>query len=307
MAFVDVAASLEKIEQTSKRLEMTEQLAELFARTPAEEMREVIYLLQGRLAPAYENIETGLGEKLVEQAIAHATGYSKEEVAKRFKKTGDLGTTAEELLQKKTQQSLVKQTLTVKKVHANFMKLATTAGTGTQDTKIRLLAELLHAASPLEARYIIRFALGALRLGAGDPTLMDALAKVHLDEFKRKNPALIEEIDGKTDEEKDKRIQLRLRETIEAKYNIHADLGHIAEKITHKGLIGLEEIDLEPGVPIRPTLAERLPLSKDIIAKLGKCAVESKYDGFRVQVHKKGKSIWIFSRNLEKMTDMFPE
>ena len=71
--------------------------------------------------------------------------------------------------------------------------------------KIRLLAELLNSASSTEGKFITRFALGALRLGVGDPTLMDALAQVHLEEFKKGNSKLIAEIEDasgkKTEEE----------------------------------------------------------------------------------------------------------
>jgi DNA ligase-1 len=148
-------------------------------------------------------------------------------------------------------------------------------------------------------------------LGVGDPTLMDALAQVHLEEFKKENPALVKENDDnkgkKSDEEKERKIRMKLREKIEAKYNIHADLGKVATLLTQHGIKGIDKIDIEPGVPIRPTLAERLPLSTEIIEKLGKCMVETKLDGFRLQVHKKGNTISIFSRNLESMTDMFPE
>ncbi len=311
MRFEPVAQAFDEIEKTTKRLDMTVQLSKLFAETPADDMQNVIYLLQGRLAPAYKNIETGLGEKFVIQAIGKATGYGKEDVEKKFKKTGDLGETAFEFLEKKKQQALVHQTLTVKKVHDNFMKLAGQTGEGTQEMKIRLLAELLNSASSTEGKFITRFALGALRLGVGDPTLMDALAQVHLEEFKKGNSKLIAEIEDasgkKTEEEKDRKLRMKLREQIEAKYNIHADLGHVAALLTQHGLKGLNKIDIEPGVPIRPTLAERLPFAKEVIEKLGRCAVEAKYDGFRVQVHKKGKEITIFSRNLESMTDMFPE
>ncbi len=311
MKFELVALAFDEIEKTRKRLDMTTQLAKLFNETPAEDMRNVIYFLQGRLAPAYKNIETGLGEKLVVQAIARATGYSKEDVEKKFKKTGDLGEAAAEYLEKKTQQSLVKQTLSVKKVHENFLKLSTLSGEGTQELKIKLLAELLNSSSPNEGKFVVRFALGALRLGVGDPTLMDALAQVHLNEFQKENPKLVKEIEEsvgkKSAEEKDRKLRMKLREQVEAKYNIYSDLGTLAEKLTEKGLKGLNTIDIEPGVPIRPTLAERLPFAKDIIEKLGKCIVESKYDGFRLQVHKKGKDVWVYSRNLENMSDMFPE
>ncbi len=81
----------------------------------------------------------------------------------------------------------------------------------------------------------------------------------------------------------------------------------IAQKLKEKGLRGLDEIDIMPGAPIRPTLAERLPSAKEIIEKLGRCAVETKYDGFRIQCHKDGNDVTIFSRQSENMTQMFPE
>jgi DNA ligase-1 len=307
MNFEIVAGVFSQIESTSKRLEMTEQLAKLLGQTPASDIRLVVYLIQGRLAPAFEDVEAGMGEKFVILAIAKTAGYSKTIVEKEFKKNGDLGQTAENLLGKKTQRSLVTQTVTVAKVHQNFLKMAHAEGTGSQTTKIRLLSELLNSASPLEAKYITRFALGSLRLGVGDPTIMDSLARVHLNEFKEKNPKLVEETEGKDEEEKDRRMQAKLREKIESKYNIYSDLGRLAEKLSEKKLEGLKDITIEPGIPIRPTLAERLPASKDIIEKLGKCMVEMKYDGFRIQLHKKGKKIWIFSRNQENLTSMFPE
>lgn len=309
MDFHILAQAFSKIEETTKRLEMSQQLSELLKKTPATDMRLVIYLIQGRLAPSFENIEAGMGEKFVIQAIAKTTGYTQAQTEKEFKKTGDLGQTAQNLLSTKTQQSLMTQTITVKKVHQNFLKMAHSEGEGSQTTKIRLLSELLNSSTPLEAKYITRFALGSLRLGVGDPTIMDALAKVHLEEFKEKNPGIEKEIEttGKEGEEKEKKIQSKLREKIESKYNIYSDLGKLAEKLAEKKLNGLDEITIEPGIPIRPTLAERLPLSKEIIEKIGKCMVEVKMDGFRVQVHKKEKNVWIFSRNQENLTSMFPE
>ena len=314
MRFRILAQYFDKIERVSSRLKMTDLLAELFKETDSDEIARVVYLFQGQLAPAHKQIEVGMGEKFVEEAIAKAAGYGKEEVQYEFKKIGDLGLVAEAFFEKRKQRSLFSAELTMEKVFRNLLKIATSEGRGTQQLKIKLLAELLNSASPLEARYLIRVPLGNLRLGVGDPTVMDAFAINLLDEAK-KNKKLAEKVrkklkekkEEKREEEFERKLRLEIREMIEAKYNIHSDLGSLGEKLKRHGLEGMSKIGIVPGVPIRPSLAERLPTAKKIIEKLGTCAVEAKYDGFRLAVHKDGEKISIFSRRQENVTEMFPE
>jgi len=314
MQFKVLAEFFEKIEKAAARLAMTDLLAELFRKARAEEIAKIVYLCQGQLAPQYKQVEIGLGEKFVLEAIAKAAGYSREDVLKVFKKEGDLGLAAEQLLSKKKQKSLFSAELTVEKVFSNLLKISASGGAGSQELKIKLLAELLNSASPLEARYLMRIPLGNLRLGIGDPTIMDAFAINLLPEAK-KDKKLVEKAESalkekkpeKRKEEFERRLKMKVRELIEGKYNVHSDLGSLGEKLQKNGLAGLSKIGIQPGVPIRPTLAERLPTAGEIIEKLGKCAVEAKYDGFRLAVHKDGNEITIFSRRQENVTKMFPE
>ncbi len=314
MRFRTLAEFFAKIEKASSRLAMTDLLAALFKEAASGEVAQVIYLCQGQLAPAYEQIEIGMGEKFVEEAIAKVSGYSKEEVHRIYKEKGDLGLVAESILAKKKQRSLFASELSVEKVFRNLMKIATAAGAGSQQLKIKLLAELLNSSSPLEARYLVRIPLGNLRLGIGDPTIMDAFA-INLAKEARGERKLVKEIEGKLKEKKkekrekefSRKLRVRVRELIEDKYNVHSDLGSIAEKLRKHGLKGLRQISMQPGIPIRPTLAERLPTAAEIIGKLGLCAVEAKYDGFRLAVHKNCAKVTIFSRRQENVTKMFPE
>ena len=315
MKFLEIAGFFERIEKVSSRLEMTGILAELFEKTKAKDIKKVVYLCQSELGPNYEGIDTGMGEKFIVEAIAKTTGYPKDDVNKAFKEKGDLGLVAEALSQKKKQRSLFKETLSLEKVFANFLKIASAEGSGSQEHKIKLLAELINSGEPVEAKYLCRIPLGNLRLGTGDPTLMDALAQLFVDEIKKdgkitqqiKESVKVKEGKEKFDAELKKKIRAYVRELIEEKYNIHSDLGEIAEVLKEKGLIGLKKIDIKPGIPIRPTLAERLPKSEDIIKKIGKCAVEAKYDGFRFQIHKDKEKVMLYSRQSENITDMFPE
>jgi len=314
MDFLKAAKAFAEIEKVSSRLEMTSLLAELFKEANAEEIKSLVYLFQGVLGPEFKKPNVGMAEKLMMNALVKATGFEKKAIEKAYKEKGDLGLVAEELVSKKTQKSLVTRKLSVKNVFESFLKIAKAAGTGSQDLKVKLLADLFNSSSGVEARYVCRIPLEALRLGAGDATVIDALAYNLFDEVKKKKELmseveklLKEKKEEKRVEELDKRLRMFLHELIEAKYNIYPDLGEIAEKLWRKGLKGLEEIDIEPGIPIRPALAERLSSAEEIIKKLGKCIVEPKYDGFRLAVHKKDNQINIFSRRQEEMTKMFPE
>jgi len=308
MKFSVIAEAFERVEKTSSRIGMTMELAKLFSETGPGDLEKVAYLCQGQLGPQYRKDELGLGENSVIAAISKTTGYAKQKVTEEYREKGDLGLVAMALVQAKTQQSLFSQELLLEKVYSNFEKITKAAGAGSQQVKKRLLSELFNSASPVEAKFIARIALESLRLGAGDPTIMDALAELHIEEFKKKEKKLVKELSEKySGDELHRQIRAKLREKIEANYNIHSDLGHIAGLLAEKGLKGLDGIKITIGIPIRPTLAERLPSAKEIIKKIGKCAVEAKLDGFRMQIHKDGSKVVIFSRRMEDMTPMFPE
>jgi len=316
MNFKELSDYFDLIEKTPSRLEMTIILAELLEKSDKENIKKIVFLCQGRLGANYEKTDSGLGEKMVIEAIAKSTGFTKKEIENKFREKGDLGLVAEEFGSQKKQSALFSTELTVKKVFDNLIKISGTEGTGSKELKLKLMAELFNSASGKESRFIARIPLENLRLGIGDPTIMDSLAANLLEEGKRKKN-WVKETESEMKEKKikeknwetefNRKIKVKLREKIEEKYNIYSDLGSIAEKLKEKGLNGLNEIEIKAGIPIRPTLAERLNSGEEIIKKLGNCAVESKYDGFRLQAHKNKDKVWIYSRQSENMTQMFPE
>lgn len=281
MLFIELAKSMEEIEKTRSRLEMTEIISNLFKKTNSEEIDKVIYLLQGKIAPEHKGIKLGLGERYVELALAKSMGYELNLIQKMFSDKGDLGDVAEELSDKKKQMSLFSEELTIEKVYSNFYKLAEKTGHGSQDVKINILAEMLNSAKPVEAKYISRFPIGSLRLGIGDPTILDALSNM------------------KKGDKSD-------REMLEKAYNVSSDLGELARKYMETKNENFE-MEMKIFTPLRPALAERLSSGEDILSKIDECIVEAKYDGFRLQCHKKGNDVEIFSRNLERMTEMLPD
>ncbi len=281
MRFREVAEAFNEIEKRSGRLEMTNLLARIFEKSTPEEAERIAYIIQGELRPPYEGIDLGMGEKFVLEAIRKASGYPKNEVEREFEKEGDLGLVAEKLFGKKRQQSLFQTSLSVLSVYNSMFKISKATGSGSQTMKINRLVELYNNATPLETKYITRFVLGQLRLGVGDPTILDALSVSH---------------------EGDK----SWREPIERAYNLSSDIGYVA-RIFLEDPSKIKKFKIEVFKPIMPAMAERLSTPKEILAKLGKCAVEYKYDGFRIAIHKKGNRVEIYSRRLEKMTHMFPD
>lgn len=281
LKFFTVAEVFDKLEGISGRLEMTDVLAELFKKTKSEEVDKLVYMMQGVLAPPYEGIDLGVGEKFAIEAIASSSGYTKQQVEKHYKKSGDLGQTAEDLLSKRKQQSLATREMDIIYVYTALVKVAKSAGPGSQELKIKLLTELLNNSSPLESRFIIRFALARLRLGVGDPTILDALS--------------VTTVGDKS-----------MREKLDRAYNICSDLGHVAKTYLQNPK-HISRFKVQPFKPLMPALAERLSTPSEIIDKIGKCAIERKYDGLRLQCHKKGNKVEIYSRKLEKMTHMFPD
>jgi DNA ligase 1 len=280
MLFSGVALYFSKIEETASRLSMSGIIAELFASCEPSEARQLVYIIEGNIAPAHEGLDVGIGEKFAIRAIAKTAGYTVGQVEAAFKKSGDLGETSERLLEKKAQLSLSSSENTLSKVYSSFLKIARLGGSGSQEAKISVLSELLNGATPLEAKYLVRFCLGKLRLGVGDPSIIDALSML------------------KKGDKADKAA-------LERAFNLCSDLGEVAEVYLSGN--DLSCFSAQAGKPIRPALAERLPNAAEIIKKLGKCAVEAKYDGLRMQVHIKHGEVEIYSRKLEKMTNMFPE
>jgi DNA ligase-1 len=277
MRFQDFTTYLQALENTSGRIEMYGLLGELFQKADVEETRQLAYLCEGRLLPAFAGVETGMGERAIAAAIASATKRSDEEVAHASQQLGDLGLVIENLLPKAKRSRL-----TVSDVYEALLGIARTSGKGSSEAKRDQLALLLRTATPLEARYIVRFTQGRLRLGIASPTIIEAVAR------NSENPKAA-------------------RQIIERAFNLCSDLGLALATLKERGLDALAAFRVRVGNPVRPMLAERLPSAEKIIEKIGRCAVEAKLDGFRCQVHLKSNRVEMFSRNLERTTDMFPD
>lgn len=295
MLFSTLATYFERLEQTSSRLSMIDILADLFRNTKSEEIDKVMYLLQGRVAPFFEPVEIGIADKTAASALAEAFSSDKESVLKEYSKKGDLGIVAQELSDR---QKVIGKKLTVEEVFDNLTQIAKTSGEGTVEKRKGLYKNLVEKMDSASVKHFVRIVLGKTRLGIGDPTILDSLALAILgDRTKRK--------------------------LLEKAYNETSDLGLIGKTLLEKGLRGVGKLTVTVGRPIRSELCERLPNPEKVFEKMAfsphpdplpkgeeiTVGVHAtlKYDGFRVQIHKNGDKVEMFSRNLEDMTHMFPE
>lgn len=282
MKFSDLAKYFEEIESTSSRLTITHLLSDLFKKLHADEIDKTIYLLQGRVVPNYEKLEFGMAEKMIIRSITYALQVDSADFTNRFKKIGDVGKTVEEF--KKEIHSFDEKDLSISEVFNELYKLTGASGAGSQDLKMKILAHLFRQVDPLSARYLARIPSATLRLGFSDMTVLDSLSWM-----------------AKGDKS--------LRPEIQGAYHVRPDLGYIAKVMKEKGIEGLHHVKPHIFTPIIMMRAERLSTAVEIIEKIGQCAMEPKYDGFRLQVHfnKKNREVRLYSRNLEEVSSMYPD
>ncbi|HKR73832.1 MAG TPA: ATP-dependent DNA ligase [Candidatus Nitrosocosmicus sp.] len=283
MLFLELAQTFEKMETTSSRLALTQFLVDLLKKTPVDIIDKIVYLIQGKLGPDHSSKELGIAEKMVARSLSIVTGISTNEIRLQYSKIGDLGDVAYRLKYNKLQSTLFQEPLTVEKVYDTMVKIANTSGTGSLDLKIRYITSMLNNSSNLESKYLLKLVLGTLRLGIANYTLIDALALSF------------------TDNKKNKSI-------LENAFNLSSDLGNIARILAKGSVKDVQLISVSLFVPIRPMLAERAADSREALNKMkGECFAEFKIDGERVQIHKNGKQIELFTRSLENITSHFPE
>lgn len=281
MKFERLGQKLSELERVSSRNRMTELLAELVREVEVNEADVVAYLILGRLRPLYDSLEFGLAEKQVQKAVARVTEKDLGEVVSVYKKEGDLGEVVEGLLKSGPSR------LTVVEVHKILERIAKESGAGSQERKLVGLASLLGDLDGLSAKYVVRIVLGKLRLGFSDKTLLDAVSWAYRGDKSAKSK-------------------------LERVYQMRPDIGWLVKSVKEKGIDEVaDKIEMELGVPISPMLCQRLKSSKAMIKKMGRVAVEPKFDGTRVQIHfRRGGKDWevrTFTRNLEETSKMFPE
>ncbi|MFP6577678.1 MAG: ATP-dependent DNA ligase [Candidatus Nitrosopelagicus sp.] len=283
MEFSTLAEIFQRMEKTSKRIELTDILVELLKKTPKEILPNVVYLLQGIIRPNFEGVELGIAEKLAIHAISKSSGLSIKKIEDDYREGGDLGLTASNILKLKTQTTFTVEKITVERVYDTLFKIAKLEGKGSQDLKMKYISSMLNDATPIEAKFVIKILLGTLRLGVAENTVMDALAIAFT---------------GKKEN----------KEEIENAYNVSSDLGKVSLVVATDGIEEIKKFKISLFSPIRPMLADRVKSEAEAIKKMPQLfAAEYKLDGERVQIHKQMNKIILFSRRLENITQYYPD
>ena len=281
MLYKELAELYRRLEKTTLKTLKTRFVADFLKKVEDEELLEIVpYLILGKVFPDWDERELGVGEKLLIKAVAMATGINAEWIENSVKDTGDLGESVALALQKRKQRSFFGQPLTIKRVYKTLVKVAETTGEGSQDRKLKYLANLFMDAEPIEGKYLARTILGTMRTGVAEGLLRDAIAEAF-----RVKPELVERA-----------------------YMLTSDFGFVTKIAKLEGNEGLSKVTIQIGKPIKPMLAQMAANVREALVEMGgEAEFEIKYDGARVQVHKDGDKVIIYSRRLENVTKSIPE
>ncbi len=281
MLFSRFSEYLNQMTETSKRLELKSILSSLFLESGSD-IKKTVYLIQGKIAPDYEGKEIGLADKTILEILSEISGIDKDEITKKLAKVGDIGTVAYEIKAKSSQQMLFQEDITIEDVFGTLKSISEKKGGGSTRIKRDLMKRLLLSGSPDDAKYIVRIALGKLRLGVADSTILQGLIEAF--NF------------------------VDLSEDVENYYNFSPDLGNLSEILKKDDRDEIRNFGPRTFVPFKVMLAERMQGIPSILEKMGgEVAFEYKYDGLRAQVHIRDGKIKIFSRGNEETTSQFPD
>ncbi len=307
MKFSELSKYFQKLEDTTKRLEMVDILSDLIKNLNVEETDKAIYLASGYIGAQFEGIKFNIADKMmfrvIEQTFSTAKNPNiKDHIHELYAQTGDLGNVVFEF--KKNDKT--SRDLTIAEVYSKLIDISQIEGSGSQETKTSKISDLIKDVDALSAKHITRIILGTMRLGFTELTIIVALANFLNDKS--------------------------LAKKIEDKYNIHPDIGLIAKKIKSDGIHGIDSIKMEIGVPVLSQKAQRVSGMKEIMERINNVWAEFKFDGTRVQLHfaKKGNYdekcnsdnkpqgdlfggikdetlVKTYTRNLEETTHQYPE
>src|SRR3989338_1836645 len=284
MQYKEIVKVYEDISKTSKRLEKVDILSAFFIRLGKEGKSEWIYLLQGKVTPGYDVREFGMSRQLIIKALSASYGVSIESVVQMFNKIGDLGKIAAALAEKRRQSVLFSKKLTMESVFSNLQRILSVNGKGAVERKIQCLSEILASAEPVESQYIIRTVLQDLRIGVAEGIIRDALTLAFFREERES-----------------------MGEKIQSAYDLSNDFAVVFDAAI-KGKQALDEIRVIPGKPLNVMLAIKAASIAEAFSVCGiPAAVEYKYDGFRMLIHKKAGKIQLFTRKLEEVSKQFPD
>ncbi|WP_411968579.1 ATP-dependent DNA ligase LigA [Haloferax sp. YSSS75] len=312
MQFAEFAARAAEIERESADLTIVSLLADLF-RDAGSDLSTVVRFVQGRVFPAWDSTTLDIGPRLCHEAIARAAGpnVSADDVEDRLADLGEIGAVAASY-DFGGQRGLAafgdggQDGLTVAELDSELRSLAAASGSGSEDTKLKTLYGLFNRTDPEEARFLARLVLSEMRIGVGGGSVRDAIAEAFLVAPEDAAAIRDDDVDADTESAARERRDDAIASVARA-LQVSNDYGMVAEVTRDEGESGLADVRLEVGRPIQAMLAQA-GTAGDALDEWGTAAVETKFDGARVQVHHDADGdVSLYSRNMEDVTDALPE
>lgn len=354
MKYLSLAELFHKLESLSARLDKTYHISQLLRNAKSDEVDMLLLMIQGRVFAQWDKQHSGVAARLILKALSASTGVSIQKIETKWKKLGDLGEVAAEIISRNKQSTLFSQELSVKNVFNTIRKLATLEGQGTVTKKTQLISSLLTSAKPIEAKYITRTVLEDLRVGVGEGTLRDSIVWAYLpkvnflfatcpdcgldvprgsvcvacgskidksQQLETKNSLSIHAPQDiyqanlsaykriiAPDEKVARDVYNSFITAVQEAFDVKNDYGVVCSALMQEGLGALLNPQIEIGRPIKVMLAQKVRDMEEGFNAVGEpCEIEYKYDGFRMQIHKDGQTVKIYTRRLEDVTKQFPE
>ncbi len=277
MLFMEFSRTCERLEGISGRLEMIDIVSRVLPDLSEEELPVFVRFVMGRIFPDWSSRKLGIGPNLLYEAIGYVAGMTKEQVVDTINRTGDVGLAVEELLSLKSQTTFFHEDLDIVRVYNELISIAEQEGKKSQREKLLAVRRLLGNSHPLEGRYLARIMLEELRIGVGEGSVREAIAKAF-------------------------GVDSSLVEHATQALN---DIGEVA-RLAKSGPAALKEVRITLFHPVRMMLAQQGTIA-EMIKEHGRIAAEYKYDGSRFQFHKKGNWARLYSRRLEDVTGALPD
>jgi len=282
--FLTLAELCEKLESTSKRLLMRDLVADFLKKLHTEEVEPATTMILGRAFPKWDQRTLEASWATLSDVIKRLTNVDWKDFREAFSSTGDVGTATKIIFEKtgkiRKQVMLFEKPLTILEVRRRLEAIAEAAGYGSRERKERLLETLFGAATPLEAKYLVKILIGEMRTGFFEGMMELAVSQA---------------------------FQIPL-DVVQRASMFAGDIAEVAAVAKVKGKEGVLNLRFQLFRPIRLMMAQMaVDVSEALQEHEGKSAFEYKLDGARIQIHKLGDKVKVYSRRLTDVTESLPE
>ena len=276
----DLAQLLSRVEQTSKRLELASLLADFLKRLEPEEVPAAVRLITGQVFAEWDERALNVSWQTVSEVVNGLVAATPADQEAIYAQAVDGGQAIQLLLERARRLPPDPPRLTLQEVYQTFEQIAAVSGSGSRARKEGLLRGLLQRADPVEAKVIVKNAFGEMRHGAGEGIMLEGIAQAA-----GIPPAVV----------------MRANQ-------LWGDLGEVAHVALTEGEAALRAASIKPFRPLKPMLAATAEEMSEAFARHeGQLALEYKLDGARVQIHKEGSQVRIYSRQLQDVTTSLPD